>query len=60
MATRALLATGSVTPGLKPTATATSKGPSSRRPTAPCRTTGPANSRATAAASSWVSEASIR
>ena len=60
MATRALFATGSVTPGLKPTETATSKGPSSRRPTAPWRTTGPANSRATASASAGESRASTR
>ena len=60
MATRALFATGSVTPGLNPTETATSKGPSSRRPTAPCRTTGPANSRATASASAGESGASTR
>ena len=60
MATRALFATGSVTPGLNPTETATSKGPSSSRPTAPCRTTGPANSRATASASAGESRASTR
>ena len=51
MQTRALFPTGSVTPGLYPTDTTTSNGPSSSRPAAPWRTTGPANSEATRAAS---------